>query len=86
MIFETIGWRSYGVAPVVLIVALIILALLYIINILMSVIIYKNAVSKGLNAELWLLIMLLTGLTGWIIYFIVRNERRPDVAPIPKKI
>jgi len=37
--------------------------------------IYKDAVKRKLNAEMWLLIVLLVPFASWIVYFIVRNER-----------
>jgi hypothetical protein len=37
--------------------------------------IYKDAVKRELNAELWLLIVLLVPIASWIVYFLVRNEK-----------
>ena len=37
--------------------------------------IYKDAVNKGLNAEIWLLIVLITPIVSWIVYFVVRNYK-----------
>ena len=37
--------------------------------------IYKDAVKRKLNAELWLLIVLVVPVASWIVYFIVRNEK-----------
>ena len=37
--------------------------------------IYKDAVKRKLNAELWLLIVLMFPITGWIVYFVVRNVK-----------
>ena len=37
--------------------------------------IYKDAVKKKLNAEIWLLIVLLVPILSWIVYFIVRNVK-----------
>jgi hypothetical protein len=38
--------------------------------------IYKDAMDKGLNAEIWLLICVFSPVISWIIYFIVRNYKR----------
>ncbi len=37
--------------------------------------IYKDAVKRDLNAELWLIIIFLTPIIGIIVYFIVRNVK-----------
>ena len=37
--------------------------------------IYKDAVKKKLNAEIWLLIVMLVPIGSWIVYFIVRNVK-----------
>ena len=46
-----------------------------IIYIYVSQYIYKDAVKKKLNAELWLLIVMLVPIAAWIVYFIVRNVK-----------
>ena len=38
--------------------------------------IYQDAVKRGLNAELWLIIILITPPIGVILYFVVRNTKR----------
>ncbi len=38
--------------------------------------IYKDAVKKDLNAEIWLLIILVSPIISWIVYFIVRNYKK----------
>jgi beta-lactamase regulating signal transducer with metallopeptidase domain len=38
--------------------------------------IYQDAVKKGLNAELWLIIILIAPPIGVILYFVVRNTER----------
>ena len=54
---------------------LIIWIVLVIIYIYVAQYIYKDAVKRKLNAEMWLLIVLLVPFASWIVYFIVRNER-----------
>ena len=46
-----------------------------VIYIFISQYIYKDAVKKKLNAELWLLIVMLVPIASWIVYFIVRNVK-----------
>ncbi len=68
-----------------------------IIQVAIGVWIYKDAKKRKMEAALWLLIVLLTGLIGLIIYFIVRDPKssrssvqptyiRPTPQPIPKQV
>ncbi|MBA7538532.1 hypothetical protein ES705_30808 [subsurface metagenome] len=45
----------------------------FIIGILIAVWVYKDAKKRDMNAAVWLLIVLLTGCCGCIIYLIVRD-------------
>jgi hypothetical protein len=56
-------WILFGVLIVVF----------YIIGILIAVWVYKDAKKRDMNAAVWLLIVLLTGCCGCIIYLIVRD-------------
>ena len=38
--------------------------------------IYKDAVKRGLNPELWVIIVLIAPIPGIIVYFIVRKTER----------
>ena len=53
----------------------IIWLIIMVIYIFISQYIYKDAVKKKLNAELWLLIVMLVPIASWIVYFIVRNVK-----------
>jgi len=44
-----------------------------IIGIILAVWVYRDAESRGMNGALWLIIVLLLGLIGLIIYLIVRE-------------
>lgn len=46
-----------------------------IIYIYMAQYIYKDAIKRKLNAELWLLIVLMFPIASWIVYFVVRNVK-----------
>ncbi len=76
MIFreEPHGMVPFGFA-IGLIVAIGILALV----IFVSQYIYKDAVKRKLNAELWLLIVLVAPGLSWIIYFLVRKTATREV-------
>lgn len=56
--------------------------LFFLIAILIAVWVYKDAKRRGENGALWLLIVLLTGLIGLIIWLIVRPPERVYV-PVP---
>ncbi|MHA2006785.1 MAG: hypothetical protein ACXABO_04560 [Promethearchaeota archaeon] len=51
----------------------ILIAVFYIIAILIAVWVYKDAKKRDMNAAVWLLIVLLTGCIGCIIYLVVRD-------------
>jgi len=38
--------------------------------------IYKDAVRRNLNAEFWMIFALIFPVISWILYFIVRKEKR----------
>ena len=46
----------------------------YIIAILIAVWVYKDAKKRDMNAAVWLLIVLVTGCIGCIIYLVIRNK------------
>lgn len=52
---------------------LIPVVLFYVIGILLAVWVYTDAKKRDMNAAVWLLIVLLTGCCGCIIYLIVRD-------------
>ncbi|MEM1798805.1 MAG: hypothetical protein QXX87_06250 [Candidatus Jordarchaeales archaeon] len=52
--------------------SLIILVAWCIIALALAVWVYRDAESRGKSGELWLLIVLLTGIIGLIVYLIVR--------------
>lgn len=51
----------------------ILAAVFWIIAILIAIWVYKDAKKRDMNAAVWLLIVLLTGCCGCIIYLIVRD-------------
>jgi TctA family transporter len=52
----------------------------FIIGILLCIWVYKDAERRGMNAVLWLIVVLISGIIGFIIYLVVRKE---GVAPPP---
>lgn len=60
--------------PIYLIVIFVILAIaLFIVYLYLMQYIYKDAVKRDMNAELWIIILLLSPIIGIIIFFIVRR-------------
>lgn len=53
----------------------------FIIAIMLCIWVYRDAESRGMSGPLWLIIVLIAGIIGLIIYLIVRGERR--AAPPP---
>lgn len=51
--------------------------------ILLAVWVYRDAKKRGMEATLWLLLVLLTGLIGLIVYLIVRREHPIQPPPPP---
>lgn len=45
----------------------------YVIAILIAIWVYKDAKKRDMNAAVWLLIVLVTGCIGCIIYLVVRD-------------
>ncbi|TFG08546.1 MAG: hypothetical protein EU539_01900 [Promethearchaeota archaeon] len=62
--------------PLILGIFIAIAIAIFIVYIFVLQYVYKDAVKKGLNAELWLIILLLAPIIGIIVYFIVRRTER----------
>ncbi|MFX1338582.1 MAG: hypothetical protein ACFFDK_08225 [Promethearchaeota archaeon] len=57
------------------ILRLIIWLAFLVVYIYMAQYIYKDSLRRNLNAELWLLIVLVIPIASWIVYFLVRKEK-----------
>jgi len=53
---------------------IIIVIVFYIVGILIAVWVYKDAKKRDMNAAVWLLIVLVTGCIGCIVYLVIRNK------------
>ncbi len=60
--------------PVMMIVGPILLIAFLIGLVLLGRYIYKDAMRRSLNAEMWLLIALMAPVISWVIYFLVRKD------------
>lgn len=65
-----IGFFGLGLAIVFLPI------LWFIIGILIAIWVYKDAESRGESGVLWLILVIITGIIGLIIWLIVRPEKR----------
>ena len=54
-------------------IIIVLVVIFYIIGILIAVWVYKDAKKRDMNAAVWLLIVLVTGCCGCIIYLVVRD-------------
>lgn len=66
-------FQDYGIAAGVVMLIVILGVVFFIIGIALAVWVYKDAKKRDMNAAVWLLIVLLTGCIGCIIYLIVRD-------------
>jgi len=70
MIFQ---YDPFALMGVIWIAVIVLVVVYYIIGILIAVWVYKDAKKRDMNAAVWLLIVLLTGCIGCIIYLVVRD-------------
>ncbi|MCF2141214.1 MAG: hypothetical protein K9W44_14235 [Candidatus Lokiarchaeota archaeon] len=68
MLFYTDSYALFGGLYIVLILVA------FAINIALCVWVYRDAKSRGKDGTLWLIVILVGGCLGLIIYLIVRNE------------
>ena len=62
--------------PVMIAIGIAIFAVVFVVSIYMVQYIYKDAVRRNLNAEFWMIFALIFPVVSWILYFLVRNEKR----------
>ena len=74
MIDDPFG-AMFGGLMMVYVVLIVLVVVFYVIAILLAVWVYKDAQKRGMdNPALWLIIVLLIGCIGCIIYLIVRPK------------
>lgn len=56
-------------------IGLVCVAIWVILFIVIAIWVYRDAESRGMSGALWLIIVILAGLIGLIIYLIVRSDR-----------
>ncbi|MEM1557519.1 MAG: hypothetical protein QXG12_02900 [Thermoproteota archaeon] len=53
----------------------------WVIAILLCIWVYRDAESRGMNGVMWLIVVLIAGIIGLIIYLVVRKEKPPAPPP-----
>jgi heme/copper-type cytochrome/quinol oxidase subunit 2 len=71
------GWLALGL------LILLIPVVWFIVAILLCIWVYRDAKSRGMNGALWLIIVLIAGIIGLIIYIVVREEKKQPAAQPP---
>lgn len=66
-------FQDYGITAGIMMLIVILGVVFFIIGIALAVWVYKDAKKRDMNAAVWLLIVLLTGCCGCVIYLIVRD-------------
>lgn len=54
---------------------------LFIIFLLIAIWVYRDAESRGMSGVLWLLVVLIGGIIGLIVYLVVRKDKVPTMVP-----
>lgn len=55
----------------------------FIVAILLCIWVYRDAESRGMSGVLWLIVVLIAGIIGLIIYLVVRKEKKSEAPPPP---
>ena len=63
----------FGALGFLILLPIILAAVWFIIAIIVAIWVYKDAKKRDMNAAVWLLIVLVTGCIGCIIYLVVRD-------------
>lgn len=71
MLFMT--YDPYGMLGGLLIIYVVVVIVVCLIGLALSIWVYKDAKKRDMNAAVWLLIVLVTGCIGCIIYLVVRD-------------
>ncbi|MBO3839967.1 MAG: hypothetical protein QXN75_04415 [Thermoproteota archaeon] len=77
-VYPTQGeWIFAGIMGVLCLVPII----YWVIAILLCIWVYRDAESRGMNGVMWLIVVLIAGIIGLIIYLVVRKEKPPAPPP-----
>ena len=74
-----VEWVGLGFASLVCLVPLV----WFIIGILLCIWVYRDAESRGMSGVLWLIVVIITGILGLIIYLVVRKPKPSTTSQPP---
>ncbi len=63
----------FGLMATLYLIIIVVVILFFVIGLVLAIWVYKDAKKRDMNAAVWLLIVLLTGCIGCIIYLVVRD-------------
>jgi len=63
----------FGALGFLMLIPIILAVVFFVVALLLAVWVYKDAKKRDMNAAVWLLIVLVTGCIGCIIYLVVRD-------------
>lgn len=69
----TLPIDPFGFLGGLYLIMIILVIVFYVIALLIAIWVYKDAKKRDMNAAVWLLIVLVTGCIGCIIYLVVRD-------------
>lgn len=72
-------WLGLGIAGILCLIPIV----WFIIAILLCIWVYRDAESRGMSGALWLIIVIITGILGLIVYLVVRKEKKSEAPPPP---
>lgn len=75
---EGLEWLGFGLGLICLIPVIF-----WIIAILLCIWVYRDAESRGMSGALWLIIVLLGSIIGFIIYLVVRKDKTENKGAPP---
>ncbi len=72
-------WWGLGLAGIFCLIPIV----WFIIAILLCIWVYRDAESRGMSGALWLIIVIISGIIGLIVYLVVRKEKKSEAPPPP---
>ena len=69
----TLGYDPFAFLAGLYMIIIILVVVWFVVALLIAIWVYKDAKKRDMNAAVWLLIVLVTGCIGCIIYLVVRD-------------
>ena len=70
----TIPFDPFGFGAAIFVIIMVLIAVFFIVALLLAIWVYKDAKKRDMNAAVWLLIVLVTGCFGCILFLIIRKS------------